>query len=79
MEKYEELENILNENSKSLVGLLLKKLEILDGNNLNFEQIKNLYKSLIKEQIYENNRFLLKLIRTNFETGKIVFRQNTPK
>lgn len=76
------LTEILNDNVRSQVGTMLKRLEELnlpEGKTLTFDQIKFLYSNIIKNSLYENNRFLLKLIRANFETGKIVFRQNTPK
>ena len=76
------LNELLEDNTKVLVGVLLKRLENLklsEGQTLTFEQIKSLYSNIVKNSLYENNRFLLKLIRANFETGKIVFRQNTPK
>jgi Ran GTPase-activating protein (RanGAP) involved in mRNA processing and transport len=72
------LTDILNDNSKSLVGILLKRLENLNISNtqsLSFLQIKEIYVNLVKDSIYENNRFLLKLIKANFESGKIIFNQ----
>ncbi len=76
------LDDMLEINTKLLVGTLLKRLEelkISKEKELTFEQIKEIYSAIIKNITWENHRLFKKLIRVNFETGKIVFRQNTPK
>lgn len=77
----EELINKINEliddNSKTLVGILLKRLEDLQlpkEQALSIEQIKVLYSNLLKNTIYENSRFFKKLIKSNLDTGTIIKR-----
>ena len=61
-----ELENIydlIDEEARGLVGILMKRLEILEKQeNLSLSQLKSLYKSLIKENVYEQSRVLKQLI-----------------
>jgi hypothetical protein len=71
----EKVEEIIDQNSPLLVGELLKSLEVLDGEGLTFEQIKSLYKKLIREKIYQNSRLLKKIISINLDVGSIKFRK----
>jgi len=71
----EKVSQIIDQNSPLLVGELLKSLEVLDGEGLTFEQIKSLYKKLIREKIYQNSRLLKKIISINLDLGTIKFRK----
>jgi hypothetical protein len=63
----QELFNLLDTQAKTLVGILLKRIEILEKeNSLN----PSLYKSLIKEHVYEWTRTLKALITI----GKLEFK-----
>ena len=67
MEDYKELFEILDSQSKILVGTLLKRLEILEQNNaLN----PTLYRAIIKEHIYES----LRATKTLISVGRVVFK-----
>ena len=71
-EMLNKIEELLNDNSKTLVGTLTKRLENLQlpkDKELTFDQLKCLYFAILKDQIYENKRFLFKLIKTNLEVG----------
>jgi len=67
MEKYERLFKLIDDQAKVLVGILCKRIEVLDKNKaLN----PKLYKDLAKEIIYEQSRVTKKLI----EIGRVEFR-----
>ena len=57
---------LLDTNAKTLVGTLLKRLEILEKENV---LTPSLMRALIKEHIYESNRTL----KTIINIGKVVF------
>jgi len=65
MEEYtiskEYLDKILDQSARTLVGTLLKKIEVLEK-----EQIlsSNIFKSLTKDAVYENFRSLKALINS---------------
>ena len=69
------IEEVIDNNASLLVGELLRNLEVLDGEGLSFEQIKSLYKKLIKEKVYQNARYLKKIINVNLNSGSVIFRQ----
>jgi len=71
-EMLNKIEELLNDNSKTLVGILTKRLENLQlpkDKELTFDQLKCLYFNILKDSIYENKRFLIKLIHANIEVG----------
>lgn len=70
----ENIEKVIEDNSRLLVGELLSNLEVLNIEGLSFNQIKELYKGLVKDKIYQNSRYLKKLVGMNFELGSIKFR-----
>lgn len=72
MEKYETIYNLIDDNAKVLVGIMSKRVEVLEKEN---SLSPNIFKSLIKEIIYENSRYLKKLIKINLTTGQIIFRE----
>lgn len=69
MEEYkiskEHLEGIINQSSRTLVGTLLKRIEVLEKEKA---LTPELYKSLVKELVYENFRYLKALIKS-FNSG----------
>lgn len=85
MDKYtiskENLEKLLKEQSKTLVGICMRRFEIFDNNyktrtREEKEYRKNLKKA-VKEIIYENFRTLKSLIVT-FSSG-VEFKEQEPK
>jgi len=66
-----ELNSIVGENAKALVGVLCKRVELFEKENV---LTPSLYKAITKELIYENSRNLKKIISASFCTGKIVFK-----
>ena len=67
----QELFNILDSQSKVLVGTLLKRIEILEEEKA---LQPNLYKKIVKESIYEWVRVIKTLIN-----GSVTFRTKDPK
>lgn len=67
MTKHEKIYDLIDKNARTLVGTLLKRVDILSTDNkLNPE----LYKTLTREIIYENSRGLKNLINVflNFDS-----------
>ena len=71
MEQNEELYNQIDLNAKVLVGILLKRIEVLEKENV---LTPSLYKALVKESVYESARNL----KTIIKIGKLEFK-NRPK
>ncbi len=71
MEDYNKIYGILNEQAKTLVGILLKRIEVLEKEEV---LSPSLYKSLVKEIIYEQFRNIRKLIDVHIKLGKVVFK-----
>ena len=65
------LNEIVEDNAKVLVGIMSKRVEVLERENC---LSPNLFKSLIKEIIYENSRYLKKLLNIELDRGSIVFK-----
>jgi len=74
MEKYDEELKVINylidESAKNLVGILLKRVEVLADEKV---LTPNLYKAITKELIYEQSRSLKKLVNVHLTIGKINF------
>ena len=67
--EYKDLEQLIDEQANCLVGQLCKRVECLQGvDALN----PRVYKALAKETVYENFRFLKKLIYIS-EMGGVKF------
>jgi len=65
-----ELYDILDQFARTLVGVLSKRVEVLEKEDaLN----PNLYKALAKESIYENFRALKSLLNVKYSVGKVNF------
>lgn len=77
MDKYKDeatkIEAFIDDNAKTQVGVLLKRLEILEVEQLTPIQIKSIFKSIVKETIYENSRTVKAFVRTILEVGTIIF------
>jgi len=73
-----EVKFCLDEYSRTLVGILLKRLDILvePSMNLTSKQIQCLYKKLTKENIYELTRAYKKLIDAQNVSERIIFEPN---
>ena len=67
MENLEELYNLIDLNAKTLVGILLKRIEVLEKENA---LTPSLYKALVKESVYESARNL----KTIIKIGKLEFK-----
>ena len=70
-ELFNKITNVINIECKTLVGILCKRVEVLEKEN---SLTPNLYKSLIKEHIYEFSRQLNKLLELHIQIGKIEFK-----
>jgi len=55
------LDGILERTSKTLVGILCKRVEVLEKNNT---LSPKLYKDIVKEHIYEYARYIKALIKS---------------
>lgn len=69
-ETNKDLFELLDTNAKTLVGTLLKRLEILEKENV---LTPTLIRALIKEHIYESNR----TIKTIIKIGRVVFKSQS--
>jgi len=70
------LNEIVEDNAKVLVGIMSKRVEVLEREKC---LSPNLFKSLIKEIIYENSRYLKKLLNIELDRGTIVFKTKSPE
>ena len=68
---YKELYELLNDRARILVGTLLKRIEVLEEQKA---LTPSLYKSLVKELVYEQFRTIKTLIKIRHELGKVVFK-----
>ncbi len=71
MENYEKVLQTIEEHAKTLVGILCKRIEVLEKEKV---LTPSLYKSIIKENIYEQFRYLKKLVELHLKVGKVVFK-----
>ena len=71
MENYKKVYDTIDYQARVLVGILLKKLEVLDKEKA-FSI--SLYKALIREQIYEHFRNLKQIVELQLEIGKVEFK-----
>ena len=67
-----ELFELIDLNAKTLVGVLLKRIELLEKENA---LTPSLYKALIKEHVYESARNL----KTIIKIGKLTFKAKDSK
>ena len=54
----------VDRSSSHLVGVLLKRLELLDNKHLSVSQYRDIFKAELKEHIYENGRVFKALIKS---------------
>jgi len=71
MENIEKIMDIIDKETRALVGRLCKRVEVLEKENA---LSPNLYKSLSKELIYEYSRDLKKLIELQSKLFKLEFK-----
>lgn len=80
MEKYDETKtqimNMIDENSRALVGHILKRVEILKDQKV---LTPELYKSLTKEHIYESARVLKDKLSLYLTVPSVRFLKNNGK
>lgn len=69
----EYLETVINNHSRSLVGMLAKRVEVLEKNNSLKPQ---LYKDLAKELVYENFRSFKSVIEAFSYGVKFINKDN---
>ncbi len=70
MEDYKKIQIILDQHAKRLVGILCKRVEVLEKEGV---LTPSLYKSLIKENIYEESRILKQIVELHLKIGTVVF------
>ena len=67
---FEIINTVIDEETKALVGILCKRVEVLEKEN---NLTANLYKSLTKENLYEYARRIKKLLDLHIKIGRIEF------
>lgn len=72
METYEKVLKIIDNYAKTVVGILCKRVEILEKNNC---LTPKLYKDIIKENVYELFRHLHAQLEVILKVGKIEFKE----
>ena len=72
MEKYEDILKLIENYSKTVVGVLCKRVELLEKHNV---LTPKLYKDVIKENIYELFRHLKDNVEVFLTVGKIEFKE----
>lgn len=70
MTEYEQIYEIIDNQAKSLVGTLLKRVEVLEKEGV---LTPSLYKAIVKEHVYEHSRYTKALIRV-LAAGKVIFK-----
>jgi len=71
MENYKKISNLMDYQAKTLVGILLKRIDLLSEQKL---LTPELYKSLIKENIYEQFRNIKQLLEVYLTVGTVEFK-----
>lgn len=71
MEELKKINVFFDERARTIVGVLLKRIEVLEKEKA---LTSNLYKSLVKENIYEQFRQLKELFEVKFTIGKVEFK-----
>lgn len=71
MEQLEKIIGILDKQAVTLVGVLLKRVEVLEKEGV---LTPKLYKALVKELVYEHFRNLKKIVKMHLTVGKVVFK-----
>ena len=65
------INEFFDERASTIVGILLKRIEVLEKEKV---LTPSLYKSLVKENIYEQFRQLKELFEVKFNIGKVTFK-----
>ena len=71
MEEFKGINEFFDERARTIVGVLLKRIEVLEKENA---LTSSLYKSIIKENLYEQFRQLKELFEVKFNIGKVEFK-----
>jgi len=69
-EELKKINELIDYQARTLVGTLLKRIEVLARQNV---LTPELYKALVKEQVYEQFRSLKKLVEVHLTVGTIKF------
>ena len=67
----EQIGILIDQRARAIVGIALKRLETLQTEKLDSNKQKSLYKSLLKEIIYEQSRILKEIINASFTSIKV--------
>lgn len=73
-ENFNQLLEEIDNTARATVGILMKRLEILEDKSLSPEQLHNIFKESVKEQIYEGARVDKRLIKAYLTIGRIEFK-----
>lgn len=71
MTEYEKILQIIDSQARTLVGTLLKRIEVLAQEKA---LTPSLYKAISKELVYENSRQTKTLLKVYLEVGKVIFK-----
>jgi len=69
--EYEQIVKLLDKEAQTLVGILCKRVEVLEQEKV---LSPRLYKSLTKEIVYETFRNFKKLLKVYLQIGKVEFK-----
>ena len=69
--EFKEINKFFDDRARTIVGVLLKRIEVLEKEKA---LTSSLYKSLIKENLYEQFRQLKELFEVKFNIGKVEFK-----
>ncbi len=75
MEEYKKIIQFIDEQTRMTVGILCKRIEVLEKAKA---LSASLYKSLVKEILYESSRNLKNIIEVYLKVGSITFK-NKPR
>jgi len=71
MENYKKISDLMDYQARILVGILLKRIDLLNEQKL---LTPELFKSLIKENCYEQFRNIKQLLEVYLVVGKVEFK-----
>lgn len=80
--EYKKLTKILDHQASTLVGILSKRIEVLEseGDRTNTVVLTpSLYKKLVKELVYERFRAIKEVLKVHYSVGKVVFKSKGEK
>lgn len=75
-ELFEIINTVIDTETKALVGILMKRIEVLDKDK---SLSPMLYKSIVKENLYEFSRRLKTLLDLHIKIGRVEFKTRPKK